>query len=284
MAASVAYGFLPIFSKLVLDQGVDAENTVIYRFFFAMLASLALCFLQKLPLRLSKSQAASVIVFGLLGFGLTAFFLASSYVYLPVGLATMFHFTYPAFVVLIMAVFFRDKPTGFKIGSVVVATLGMMMLTDLRSGLSLTGVLLAMSSGLSYAVFVTACNKSSLSTIPAMVSIFYLSGISFLFFLAKGSAAGNFALPPNVKALFFSILVSCVCTVLALYLLTYGIRAIGSTRASILNMLEPLVSLAAGAVFFAEPLSVRTLTGSMFVMASIFLIAFERPAKTKSQR
>ena len=49
-----------------------------------------------------------MVAVGILGFGLTATLLTASYSYIPVGLATMFHFSYPLFVLLIMVVITRS--------------------------------------------------------------------------------------------------------------------------------------------------------------------------------
>lgn len=50
-----------------------------------------------------------MIVVGILGFGMTATLMTAAYNYIPVGLATMFQFSYPLFVLIIMVILTKEK-------------------------------------------------------------------------------------------------------------------------------------------------------------------------------
>ena len=64
-------------------------------------------------------------------------------------------------------------------------------------------------------------------------------------------------------------------SMLAFFLVTVGIRIIGASNASFLNMLEPLTSLAVGAVLYQEIPSVISVAGCGLVIVSVCLVALD---------
>ena len=83
--------------------------------------------------------------------------------------------------------------------------------------------------------------------------------------------AGTLQLPPSRTAFGCLLVISLFCTVFALKMLTYGIRALGASTSSMLNMLEPVVSVIAGTLIFSEALNIRTVTGCVLIVAASIL-------------
>ena len=124
LAASVAYGVMPVFSKTAMTQGMNAESVVFFRFLFS--AVFALLFLIRRSNRryVTHQQLRHLLIFGILGFGMTINLLTFSYQYIPTGLATMFHFAYPLVILAVMAVLYHEKITRYKVAAVAVALAG----------------------------------------------------------------------------------------------------------------------------------------------------------------
>lgn len=285
LAASVAYGVMPVFSKTAMAQGMNAESVVFFRFLFS--AVFALLFLIRRSNRryVTHQQLRHLLIFGILGFGMTINLLTFSYQYIPTGLATMFHFAYPLVILAVMAVLYHEKITRYKVAAVAVALAGVALLADFSQGLALPGVLLALGSAVTYAAFVIAGRKSSFAILPPMEVIFFVSAFSTLIFGAKSLLLGQLQAPPNGTAFVCLIIISVVCTIFALAMLTYGIRTLGASTASVLNMLEPVVSVVAGVLAFAEPLNIRTMAGcAAIIAASILIVLGERSAQRAASR
>ncbi len=275
VGASFLYGIMPVFTKRVLLDGMTRNTLVFNRFLFTAVFSFLITRLLKVDLRVSRKQFVLLLLAALIGYGLTATFLTLSYTLIPVGLATMFHFTNPLFVTLIMITAFREKATLFKGLSCLLAAAGLVFMADL-SVLNGTGIILATLSGLTYAFYVIINKKSSLAELDNFTIIFYVGLINSAFFAVRNVLTGDRLLPSTAKAYITIAFIALACTIFALWLLTYGIRTLGASTASVLNMLEPIVSLVAGILVYHDPLSLKSLIGCVLVVAGGVVIVLDR--------
>ena len=79
------------------------------------------------------------------------------------------------------------------------------------------------------------------------------------------------------------VILALFCTIGALFLLTYGIRALGASTASVLNMLEPVVSLIAGIIVYHEAVSFTSLLGCVFIVISGIVVVMDKKTDPASQ-
>ncbi len=279
--ASIAYGIMPIFTKDLQLLGMPTGTVVFYRFLLASLTTGTYLLASKKGLRVTKRQLMELILLGIVGYGLTAFFLASSYETLPVGLATMFHFTYPIFVVLIMMGPFHEKATGMKWIAVASAVAGLILLMDLNGGLALKGIIWAVLSGVTYAVYVIGNRETSLRDLGAIQILFYVTAVSVVVFGLQGALKGDLIIPSSLRAWGDLLFISQVSTVFALSMLTYGIKTIGATKAAMINMLEPVVGVFAGMLVYGERLDVRASIGCVAVLLAVVCIAVDDAAERR---
>lgn len=270
--SSVAYGIMPVFSTQLLRAGMNSQSVVVFRFAFAAAGALAVLLLRHIPMRVSGRQFGQLLLFGVFGYGATAFLLTSSYQYLPIGLSTMFHFSYPILVTIIMAVLYRERVTAGKVLAISLAAGGIVLMAEFSAQLQMAGVLLALSSGLTYAVFVVANRKSAFSTLPPLVIVFYTTAALTVFFAGQSLATGTLVLPPAPTAWLYTALVGLLCSLFALCMLNMAIRTMGATNAAIGNLLEPLTSLIAGAAVYGDRIDLRAAAGCGLVFLAVLLV------------
>ena len=79
------------------------------------------------------------------------------------------------------------------------------------------------------------------------------------------------------------VILALFCTIGALFLLTYGILTLGASTASVLNMLEPVVSLIAGIIVYHEAVSFKSLLGCLFIVISGIVVVMDKKADTGPQ-
>ena len=226
IGASCLYGVLPVFVKEILLEGMSNNAMVFNRFLFTAVFAFLIVRMLKLDLRITKRQTIELILAAMIGYGMTSALLTTAYTMIPVGLATMFHFTNPLFVTLAMILLFKEKATLFKGISIICALTGLVLMADFSS-LNPTGVILATLSGITYAVYVIANKKCSFAQLNQFVIIFYVGLVNALLFGITAFLTGGLEFPPTVRAFLFMIILSLCCTLGALYLLTYGIRTLG---------------------------------------------------------
>ncbi len=274
VSASFLYGIMPIFTKQVLLEGMPSGAVVFYRLFFSAVLSLIILLITKADLKVTGEQFFHLALFGILGFGATTALLAVAYDLIPTGLATMLHFTYPLFVTAVMTVIFKEPLTKMKILSCLRAASGLALMADF-SRLSATGLIVAVCSGVTYAVYIIANKKSSFAGLPGMVIVFYVNSVAAVFFGIKAAVTKELMLPKNSTCLILLLIIALFCTILTMYLLNYGIRVLGASSASVLNMLEPVVSLFAGILIYKEAVGVIGLAGALLVVISGIVVALD---------
>ena len=282
IGASCLYGVLPIFSKAILNEGMNTNALVFNRFMFTMLFSLLILKVLRIDMRVTRRQLVELVLASLIGYGLTASLLTLAYSLIPVGLATMFHFTNPLFVTLAMIVIFREKTTLFKGISMVCAVAGLILMADFSS-LAPLGVLLAVMSGITYASYVIANKKCSFASLNQFVIVFYVGLVNWIFFGIRNALTHDLTLPPTFRAWVYMVILALFCTIGALFLLTYGIRTLGASTASVLNMLEPVVSLLAGIVVYHEAVSFKSLLGCLFIVISGIVVVMDKKTDTEPE-
>ena len=154
--ASLAYGVMPVVSKLLLWSGMNSESVVFYRFFLTCLFSALILAAFRRFRAVTLPQAVLLALFGILGFGFTMQFLTISYQYIPIGLATVLHFAYPLFVTLIMLAVYGEKPAPARLWGCAAALAGICLMVDLKGGFSPGGVIYALLSAVTYSAFVVS--------------------------------------------------------------------------------------------------------------------------------
>ena len=274
--ASVAFGIGPVFVKELMACGLNTTDILIFPRVVALTAIGVILLISRISLRVTKTQFWQLILFAGCSNGLTAALLISSYRFLPIGFATMFHFIYPVVVTVFMAVFYKEKLSAAKVISIAMAITGLCLILDLSGSMSLPGVALALSSGFTYAVYVIANKKSAYKGLPALVVVFYSSLIAligtFLFQLADGLPA----IPSEGRQWLLITANGLISNLLAFLMLIFGIRRIGASNAAVANMMEPMTALVAGIVIYGDIIELKAIFGCIIVMLAITLIAVKK--------
>lgn len=71
-------------------------------------------------------------------------------------------------------------------------------------------------------------------------------------------------------------------TVGGYFLMMFGISRMGASTAAFVSMLEPIVSLVFGTIWFGDPVTLGIAVGGLLVLASILLIAIDGSNKAKA--
>jgi drug/metabolite transporter (DMT)-like permease len=273
--ASIAFGFSPVFSKEIMKSGMDAQSTLAFVNATAALGALPFLLVRRKKLKVSKKQLWQLLIFGGCSYGLTELLLIYSYKYLPIGLAVMFHFIYPIVVTVVMVVLYREKVSVVKIAAILAALIGLYLILDLSGSLSLRGVILAMSSGFAYAVYVVANRKCAYRELPPLMIVLITMLFCALGFGLYQFAEGGLTFPTTSKTWLMVAASSLFSHLFALNMLICAVRRIGASNAAIGNMLEPLTSLLAGVVIYGDRLPLISFGGCALMLLAILLITID---------
>ena len=305
--ASAIYGITPIFSNVALQGGLPAE--FVHKLFgnsaeilcaceerkitnesligismgLACIMSLIVSLVGRKKIRITGKQTLQLSLFG--GGALAATLLLISYAYLriPAGLTIVINFTYPVFVLIALSLFFKEKFTPLRLIPLIMALAGIALISSgsFSGKIDPIGVLIAVASGITYAVYFIAGKNSAYASLDTSVSNVYITGSACIIGIIAALISGRFTLPADFFMWSLLILYSLLGYVIGLRLLLTGIKLLGSVTASALNTLEPLFVFLCSMIVFGETAGLLEGLGIFLVLASavIAIIALRKGDK-----
>lgn len=272
--SGVLFGIVPLIVTIAYNSEYDALSVGFYRNLFAVPFLWLFCKINRIDLRVEKSDISKILLIGIFGMSATSLFLNISYIYLPVGLATTLHFIYPTFVTVIGIVLFKEKIIIGKIICLLLSFLGMMLIINLSNSANILGVCIAVLSGFTYAVYIVSIDRTKLMTKYNPFAItFYLCVIGTIFFFSCSVVFGSFKIPHSISEVVTLSSIALFCQVLAIVFLQLGIKFIGPSNAAIFSVLEPLISNLMGFIFLNETLTYQKGIGCFMILLSVMIMS-----------
>ena len=173
---------------------------------------------------------------------------------------------------------------GQIIGSGIMVLTGIVIgLTDKNGALPAKGILLAVTSAFTYGSYLIANEKGPANQMALEVKLFYVSLPGTLLFAVLAPATGNLATPSSLASWLQLIFFSGLATVTGYFLMMFGIQRLGASTASFLSMLEPVVSVVFGTLWFSEQITEGIVVGSLLVLTSVCFITLDGARKEKAR-
>lgn len=273
ICSAIIYGCMPLMSKYIYADGVNPLTLVFLRNALSILPLGILAYREKKTLRIPRKILPSITLISLLGCSATPILLFSSYQFMASGTATVFHFVYPAIVILLQIFFMRKKVQVSNLISVVLCVVGIGLFYAPGQPLNFTGSVLALSSGLTFAIYVVLLSNFDRTHVSGFLFSFYVATISSIILLIVCLVTGSLTLPATLFGWGLCILFSLAVTTGAVVLFQHSTFLIGGERTSILSTLEPITSIILGVIVFGEPFGFRLLLGTVLVVAASVLTA-----------
>ena len=278
IASAVIYGCMPLMAKYIYADGVNPTTLVFLRNLLALPSLSILALVQSRTLKVEIKRLPYISLLAAFGCCITPLLLFSSYNYIASGTATVIHFIYPAAVVIGIWIASHKRPASLVLLSVLLCVIGIALFYNPDEGFNLTGGLLALLSGFTFAFYIVLLQRFDNSGIKGFLFSFYIALSSALIMLIFALATSTLALPQTLTGWGLCLLFATAVTTGAVVLFQQGTFIIGGERASILSTLEPITSLIIGFTIFNEPLGIRSIIGSILVITASILIASKKEA------
>ena len=285
IAAAVAYGTNPLGALKLYAEGMNTPSVLFYRFALAWVIIAAVMAVRCLPvgggrretLRVTRKEFAVVTGLGLLFIG-SSLTLYLSFRVMEAGVASTILFTYPVMTAAIMAIFFHERLSWVTVASIVLSFVGVALLYwgDGTATLPVGGVVLVLLSALTYALYIILVNRSNLQMSSFKINFFVL------FYCALGMvgyallSGQPLLLPPTPTAWFYVGWLAVVPAIMALVLMVYAAKYVGSTTTAILGALEPLTAVLIGIFVFGESFSTTLAVGIVLILGAVLLIVTKK--------
>ena len=199
----------------------------------------------------------------------------------PIALALMLFYTYPAGVAVVDLVLGHEQLTRWRLAALLLSTGGVVLVLagglagTSPSGIQPVGVLLGLVASASQVVFVTV-SRSGYRSVPADAATLVIMSVSMvgssLLAILVGQGA-SLVVPFGSLTPWPIILLAGVAAagVSSLLFLT-AIRRIGGTQTGILMLLEPVVGVALAALLLGEAMTPVQVLGAALVLAGALVL------------
>ena len=258
------------------DGQLDAITLLALRMLFALpMFLIAAVWHQKKSAEpaLNKKQWGIVIILGLMGYYIASYLDFLGLQTISAGLERLIIFSYPTFVVLFSALYYRRALTASVMIALGLSYIGILLVfiesLSLTSSNIVLGSAYVLSSALIFSVFVMGSgvmvhrigSVRFTAYTMTVASIATLTHFAFHHDLVRTVST----IPLDVYGL--SLIMAIFATVLPAFLMNNGIRKVGASSAAILSSVGPIITLALANSLLQETITNTQLLGTFFVLA-----------------
>jgi drug/metabolite transporter (DMT)-like permease len=190
---------------------------------------------------------------------------------LPISEAVLLNYNAPIFVALLSPVLLKERLERRTYAAIASASVGVALMALSRGGLgasrSIIGVVLGLSAGLAYALFVIS-SKHMLERVPSLTVSFYSYLLAALW-IAPLTIGLDFRIPGKLWVLV--LILGVVNTALAVSVYLHGLKLVKAQDAAVLAYLEPASAAAFGYVFLGETLKFTAIIGGALILLGGYL-------------
>jgi drug/metabolite transporter (DMT)-like permease len=275
LAASIGFGLVPLFAKLLLEMGLPPAAIALFRFTFS-----ALVMLPFLPLARHKRRETLLMTGAGVGMGLSWVGYLGALDTVPVAVAGLVYMTYPTFALLLAWLLVGQRPGMRAWGGCALVLVAAALLFNGGFGAGVSwSLLMVLPAPVLFAliIVVLTCMTPSLRPFEKMASGMVGSVIGLAPVVALTDPAAFVPRDPDV---ILTIVAMAAATAL-IPQMVYSIAAplVGAGRSAAAGTVELPTMIALGWLAFGEVVGVREIAASALVMAAILLVPSVAPTR-----
>ncbi|MFY0543917.1 DMT family transporter [Brevibacillus sp. H7] len=279
--SAAGFGVMSILAHYAYDDGAAVPTVLFLRFLLASGLFFLLLLVKRERLFVTRRQVAALFFLGGVLYTLQSLSFFSAVMYIPPSLAALLLYTFPVFVAILSYFVDKERLSKQTVMAMLLSLAGLtMVLGTSFASIRPLGILLALSAALFYSVYIVTGNRVVKGLSPYVTSAYIsLFATVSTFFVAQGS--GGVQLDFGAQGWLAIGGIVLFSTVMAIAFFFRGLQLIGSTQASVLSMLEPVVTIAFSAVLFGESLTWLQFAGGAAVLLGAVLIVSGREKKAE---
>jgi drug/metabolite transporter (DMT)-like permease len=270
--------------KAFADTQTDALTLLTLRMIFALPFYLAVAFIsgnKKGNKQMNKKQWMFVIVLGLFGYYFSSFLDFAGLQYISAGLERLILFLYPTFAVFINVFFFGQKISRRQLLALTLTYLGIAfayygeLSIDTHNPNFFWGSFLVFLCAITYSIYIAGSGKIIPSIGAAKFTAFAMlaatTGIFIHFLLA-----GNYhTLNTGMGLWWYGLLLGIVATVVPSFMISNGMKRIGSNNVSIISGIGPVSTIIQAHLVLGEDIFLEQIVGTALVVIGVLLIGWK---------
>lgn len=274
--AGALWGIIAVFINNLSAAGLDAMNISFVR--MSVSASVFLLFVLLTDRSKLKIKLKDIWIFACTGIVSVVMFNCCYFytlIHSQASVAVVLLYTSPAFILLLSAVFFKEKITPIKVSALILTLCGCVFTAELiGSGAGITPfiMLTGIGSGLFYGLY-TIFGRIALKKYDKVTVTVYTFVFGFIGSIFVGKPVETVTkISDKPQMLIWCIGVGVICTVLPYFLYTSGLQSLENSKAAILVAVEPLVGAIIGMTVYHESRGLQKIIGIICISCGIILL------------
>ena len=282
---AVFFSTKAIFVKLAFKStGVDAVTLLTLRMLFSLPFYLVAAWLgakKETSLSLTKREWFYLILLGIFGYYLSSLFDFIGLQYVSAGLERLILFLYPTFSVLINTFLYKTKLNKTQIIALVLTYLGIgiaylgEMKIDTSNPNFYFGSFMIFLCAVTYSFYLVGTGrmvpKVGVTRYTAYAMLAATVGI-FIHFLVTRNISN---IPFSPTLIYYCIALAIIATVLPSFMMSNGMKKIGSNNVSIITSIGPVSTIIQAHFFLGETIILPQLIGTILVIIGVLLIGWQ---------
>jgi drug/metabolite transporter (DMT)-like permease len=230
--------------------------------------------------KLTKKEWIWMLLIGLVGYYLAAFFDFWGLNYVTASVERLILFVYPTIVVVLSALFFKKPIFKVQYIALIITYIGVAtaFIPDLRMGMQkdlVLGSSLIFLSALTYALYLIGSGEM-IPKVGALRFTCYAMLISTLMVIIHyWIVIGGGLLKYEMGVYWLSITMAVFTTVIPSFMISEGVRRIGSGNASIIGSVGPVATIIMANIFLGEQISLIQFIGTLIVLIGVLMISWK---------
>jgi drug/metabolite transporter (DMT)-like permease len=266
--------------KLCYQYGVDTLSLLVLRMVFSLpfYIAILLYYNKKYPSKnIQKKEWYLIIFLGIVGYYGASYFDFSGLKYITASLERLILFIYPTIVVIISSILFKRRINGNQIIALILTYAGILfaVLHDLHQDQHnvLIGGLLIFLSAVTYAMYLIGTEKliPLIGTVRFTSYAMIVSTIAVIIHYLLAQKIEVFELKKEVY--YLSIFMAVFSTVIPSFLISEGIRMVGSGTASIIGSIGPVSTIILAYIFLGEDIGAYQIIGTLLVLTGVLIVS-----------
>ncbi len=263
LASGVAFGTLAIFAKFAYRKGAEFVPLLVGRFVVATFVLVLFALLTKKPLRLSARTAISLIAIGGIGYAFEASLFYAALERAPAAVVGLIFYSYPMWTVIMGIALKIDLFNKRVLLALILGTTGVLIIFTIPRA-EPDGMLLALAAALAVAVYFTLVQVAMRDVEPVAGAAWTTGGAALT--LGVITIVTQKSLPMEAAP---EMVGMGLMSALAFALMYQAIGVIGSAKASIVMMVEPVATLLLAAALLGEKITPRVIVGALVILAAL---------------
>ncbi|MDA8234182.1 MAG: DMT family transporter [Clostridia bacterium] len=282
--SATGFAFLAIFVKYAYAAGLNTLTMLSIRFLIAAVIMWVIVWARKENPRIDRKKIVQLAMLGVMGYGVMSGFYFNAVNLVPAAIASIILYTYPLLVTLLAAWMFKEAITRTKLLSLVISSLGLVMVVGVAfDGLNPKGLLYAAMAAVVYSLYIVYSNKLVGRVNPMLVTTYVITSAAVVLTLIT-LVSGSVVLPTGSQGWWSLLGIAVFSTVIAILTFFQGMSIVGPSQASIISTLEPVVTALAAFLLLAEKVSVTQFLGGLLVIGAVILIQKDEEVIVSEQK